>query len=233
MSEPATTGTEERVQLTPERVLRGATAIADSSGIAALTMRSLAQELRVKPMSLYHHVANKEEILNGIVDAVFGEIELPSPEDDWRTAMRQRAISARLVLGRHAWATPLMSSRTSPGPATLRHHDAVIGTLRRGGFSVALAAHAFSVIDSYIYGFALQEATLPFDSPDSAAEVAEQIFKQFPTDTYPYLAELTVAHVLQPGYDYGDEFVFGLDLILDGLERSLADSIGDRESSQD
>jgi AcrR family transcriptional regulator len=225
MSEPATTGTEERVQLNPERVLRAATAIADSSGIAALTMRSLAQELRVKPMSLYHHVANKEEILNGIVDAVFGEIELPSPEDDWRAAMRQRAISARQVLGRHAWATPLMSSRTSPGPATLRHHDAVIGTLRRGGFSVALAAHAFSVIDSYIYGFALQEAALPFDGPDTAAEVAEQIFAHFPTDAYPHLAELTIEHVLQPGYDYGDEFVFGLDLILDGLERSLADQV--------
>jgi AcrR family transcriptional regulator len=219
MSEPASA--EERVQLTPERVLQGAIAVADSTGIASLTMRSLAQELRVKPMSLYHHVANKEEILNGIVDIVFGEIELPTPGEEWRPAIRQRAISARQALGRHPWATALMSSRTSPGPATLRHLDALIGTLRRAGFTVAMAAHTLSVIDSYIYGFALQEATLPFDDSDSAAHVAGQIMEQFPTDAYPYLTELTIKHVLQPGYSYGDEFEFGLDQILDGLERSL------------
>jgi AcrR family transcriptional regulator len=213
-----------REQLTRERVLRGATAVADASGIAALTMRSLAQELGVKPMSLYHHVANKEEVLNGIVDRVFGEIELPTPGEEWRPAMRQRAISARRALGRHPWATALMSSRTNPGPATLHHHDTVIGTLRSAGFSVEMAAHAFSAIDSYVYGFALQEATLPFDSPDTVAEVAEQILDQFPTDAYPHLAELATQHVLQPGYDYGDEFEFGLDLILDGLERLAATS---------
>jgi AcrR family transcriptional regulator len=224
MSEPA--NAEERVQLSPERVLQGAIAVADSTGIGSLTMRSLAQALGVKPMSLYHHVANKEEIFNGIVDVVFGEIELPAPEDEWRPAMRQRAISARQALGRHPWATALMSSRTSPGPATLRHLDALIGTLRRAGFSVPMAAHALSVIDSYIYGFALQEATLPFDDSDSAAELAGQIMEQFPTDAYPYLAELTIEHVVQPGYDYGDEFEFGLDLILDGLERSLLAASG-------
>jgi AcrR family transcriptional regulator len=218
MSEPA--ATERRVQLTPERVLRAAIAVADSSGIASLTMRSLAQQLGVKPMSLYHHVANKEQILNGIVDVVFGEIELPTPGDEWRAAMRRRAISARAALRRHPWATALMSSRISPGPATLHHHDAIIGTLRQAGFTVAMAAHAFSVIDGYVYGFALQEAALPFDDSDSAVEVAGQIMDQFPTDAYPYLAELTVEHVLQPGYDYGDEFEFGLDLILDGLERA-------------
>lgn len=219
MSKPA--DLEERVQLTPERVLHGAIAVADSAGIAALTMRSLAHELGVRPMSLYHHVANKEEILNGIVDLVFSEIEMPASENEWRPAMRRRAISARQALGRHPWATALMSSRTSPGAATLRHLDALIGTLRRAGFTVTMAAHALSVIDSYLYGFALQEASLPFDRPDTAAEVAGQIMAQFPVDAYPYLAELTIKHVLQPGYHYGDEFEFGLELILDGLDRSL------------
>jgi AcrR family transcriptional regulator len=224
MTTPAGASTAVREQLTRERVLHGAIAVADASGIAALTMRSLAHELGVKPMSLYHHVANKEEVLNGIVDLVFSEIELPTPGEGWRPAMRQRAISARRALGRHPWATALMSSRTNPGPATLHHHDTVIGTLRTAGFSVEMAAHAFSAIDSYVYGFALQEATLPFDSPDTVAEVAEQILDQFPTDAYPHLAELATQHVLQPGYDYGDEFEFGLDLILDGLERSAATS---------
>jgi hypothetical protein len=112
-----------------------------------------------------------------------------------------------------------MESRTSPGPATLRHHDAVIGTLRQGGFSVAMAAHAFSVLDSYVYGFALQEATLPFHTVEETAEVAQMILAQLPRDEYPHLVELTLEHVLQPGYDYGNEFAFGLDLILDGLER--------------
>ena len=134
--------------------------------------------------------------------------------------MRQRAISARTVLSRHRWAIGLMESRTTPGPATLRHHDAVIGSLRRGGFSVEMAAHAFSVLDSYIYGFALQEANLPFDTGEETAELAQAIMAQFPTGEYPHFTELTVEHVLKPGYDYGDEYAFGLDLILDGLEHA-------------
>ena len=212
---------EKRAPLSRERVLRGAMAVADAGGLASLTMRSLAQELGVKPMSLYHHVANKDEILDAITDAVFSEIELPPVDADWRSAMRDRAISARSALARHPWATPLMQSRTNPGPATLRHHDSVIGSLRRAGFSIAMAAHAFSALDAYVYGFALQEATLPFDS-ETASDVAEAIMARFPTDAYPHLAELTREHVLQPGYDYGDEFEYGLDLILDGLERVRA-----------
>jgi AcrR family transcriptional regulator len=219
MSQKAGLGAD-RVPLSRERVLRGAIAVADASGIGSLTMRSLAQELGVKPMSLYHYVANKDEILDGIADVVFSEIELPPADADWRSAMRDRAISARGALGRHPWATPLMQSRTNPGPATLRHHDSVIGSLRRAGFSVAMAAHAFSLLDAYVYGFALQEASLPFDS-ETAPEVAEAIMAQFPSEAYPYLAELTIQHVLQPGYDYGDEFEIGLDLILDGLEKLL------------
>jgi AcrR family transcriptional regulator len=224
MSLDAGADAERRVPLSRERVLRGAIAIADAAGIGALTMRSLAQELGVKPMSLYHHVANKEEILDGIIDVVFSEIDLPSADADWRSAMRHRAISARRVLARHPWATPLMESRTNPGPATLRQHDSVIGTLRGAGFSIRMTAHAYSLLDSYVYGFALQEAALPFNSPDAVPDVAETILAQFPSEEYPHLAELATEHVLQPGYDYGDEFEFGFDLILDGLERLLHSS---------
>ena len=133
--------------------------------------------------------------------------------------MRDRAGSARRALSRHPRAIALMQSLTAPGPSTLRHHDAVIGSLREAGFSIELAAHAFSSLDSSIYGFALQEASLPFDAAEETAEVAEMILSQFPADEYPHLTELTLEHVLQPGYDYGNEFEFGLDLILDGLER--------------
>ena len=208
-----------RIPLSRDRVLLAAVAFADERGIGSLSMRKLGEALGVEAMSLYNHVANKDELLDGMVDLVFGEIELPSGTADWKPAMRDRAVSARQALSRHPWAIALMQSRTSPGPATLRHHDAVIGSLLDGGFSIALAAHAFSALDSYVYGFALQEASLPFDSAEETAEVAEAIMSQFPVDAYPHLARLTVEHVLQPGYDYGDEFAFGLDLILDGLER--------------
>jgi AcrR family transcriptional regulator len=209
-----------RTPLSRERVLRSAVALADAHGIESLTMRRLGQELSVEAMSLYKHVANKSDLLDGMTDAVFGEIELPPAGTPWRAAMRDRALSARAALNRHPWATGLMSSRTSPGPATLRHHDSVIGLLRGGGFSVALAAHAFSAIDSYVYGFALQEAALPFDTAEETAQVASGIFAGMSAEEYPHFTELTVDHVLQPGYDYADEFEFGLDLILDGLERA-------------
>jgi AcrR family transcriptional regulator len=211
----------DRTPLSRERVLRSAIAIADAGGIAALTIRSLAEDLGVKPMSVYHHVAGKAEILDNIVDLVFAEIDLPSPNGDWTAEIRRRAHSARAVLRRHPWAIGLMESRTSPGPATLRHHDANIGTLRAAGFSVAMTAHAYALIDSYVYGFALQEAALPFEGPDTVAEVAAPMMQLFTTGQYPHLVELTTEHVLQPGYDFGDEFEFGLTLILDGLARSL------------
>jgi hypothetical protein len=156
-----------------------------------------------------------------MVDLVFGEIALPAGEADWRKAMSDRAESARQALRRHPWAIALMSTRTSPGPATLRHHNAVIGSLRTGGFSIPMAAHAFSAIDSYVYGFALQEATLPLgDTEEETVEVAQIMMAQVPADEYPYLTEFTVEHILKPGYDYGAEFAFGLDLILDGLGRA-------------
>jgi AcrR family transcriptional regulator len=198
-------------------VIRTAVAVADAKGSAALTMRAVAGPLGVEAMSLYHHVAGREDILDGMVDAVFGEIELPPQGTDWRTAMRRRAESARAVLRRHPWAVGLMDSRSSPGPATLRHHDAVIGALRAGGFSLRMTAHAVSVIDSYLYGFVLQEQSLPFRGEAERDEVAGAILDRMPADTYPHLAELATGHALLPGYDYGDEFDFGLALVLDGL----------------
>ena len=192
-----------RIPLTKERVLRAAVALADREGVASLSMRKLAKELGVEAMSLYHHVANKNALLDGMVDHVFSEVQLPAGEQDWKAAMRQRAVSARAALRRHPWAIALMESRSTPGPANLRHHDAVIGCLRQAGFSVALTAHAYSILDAYIYGFALQDASLPFDTPEETAELATR-------------------HILQPGYDYGDEYEFGLNLILDGLERAAS-----------
>jgi AcrR family transcriptional regulator len=209
-----------RARLNRDRVLRAAIALADAGGIESLTMRKLGVDLGVEAMSLYNHVANKSDLLDGMIDGVFGEIDLPTDATDWRAAMRRRAISARAVLSRHRWAIGLMESRSTPGPATLRHHDAVIGTLRKAGFSIGMAAHAYSALDSYIYGFALQEPSLPFDTAEETAKVAQAIMAQFSSGEYPHLTEMAVEHVMQPGYDYGNEFAFGLDLILDGLERA-------------
>jgi AcrR family transcriptional regulator len=216
----------QRIPLNRERVLHAAVALADESGSEALSMRKLGEAVGVEAMSLYHHVANKDDLLDGMIDVVFGEIEMPSDCGDWMGSMRRRALSARQVLARHGWAIRFMESRTSPGPATLRHHDAVLGCLRNAGFSVRLAAHAFSVLDSYVYGFALQERSLPFDTPQQTAELAQEILARFPVNEYPHLAELTAEHVLQPGYDYGTEFAFGLDLILEGLERASSSAAG-------
>ena len=173
-------------------------------------------------MSLYHHVANKDEILDGIVDVVFGEIELPSRRAGWKVALRRCASSARAALVRHPWAVSLMESRRNPGPATLGYHDAVLGCLRRGGFSVALAAHAYSALDSYVYGFVLQELALPFRTAEEIEAMAGAIMEQAPAGAYPHLTEIMVEHILKPGYAYADEFGIGLELVLDGLERMLA-----------
>ncbi len=180
-------------------------------------MRRVAQHLGVEAMSLYHHVPNKDAILDGVVDAVFAAIELPGPEDgDWRDAIRARASSARAVLSRHSWALGLMDSRRNPGPATLRHHDAVLGVLRRAGFTLPMAVHAVSLIDSYISGYVLQESSLP--ASDDLAKVADDILENLPRDEFPYLAEVISGHAMRPGYDHTSEFAFGLELILDGLE---------------
>src|SRR3954447_8679049 len=223
MARPAKkTTAQERAPLSRERVLRAAVAVADAGGLAGLTIRSLADELGVKPMSVYHHVANKDEIIDSIVDLVFSEIELPGVAADWCPQMRRRVVSAREALRRHPWAIPLLQARTRPGPATMGHHNAVIGSLRAGGFSVEMTAHAYALIDSYVFGFALSEAALPIHGPETVAEVAGSMMQRFPTDAYPHLVEFSTEHILKPGYSFGAEFEFGLDLILDALTTTIS-----------
>jgi AcrR family transcriptional regulator len=202
-------------------VLLAAVEFADAYGVEELSMRKLGQDLGVEAMSLYNHVASKDDLLDGMIDVVFSEIPLACADQHWQSGMRERAIAVRAALLRHPWAIGLMESRRRPGPATLRHHDAVLGCLRRAGFSVPLAAHAYSVLDSYIYGFALNEQSLPFDTPQDVAEVGTDMLEQFPAEAYPNLSEFIMEHALKPGYEYAQEFEFGLDLILDGLERTL------------
>jgi AcrR family transcriptional regulator len=197
-------------------VLQTAFRLADEGGLSSLTMRRLGQELGVEGMAMYYYFASRDQIVDGIVDLVFAEIELPSDDGDWKAAMRRRAISLRDVLLRHRWAIGLMESRRNGGPANLRHHDAVIGSLRAGGMDIPMAAHAYSLLDSYIYGFALTKMTLPFETPAEVAEVAAGMRELSDLDAYPHLVEM-IGHAMQPGYDYGDEFEYGLDAILDSL----------------
>ena len=210
-----------RTPLTREQVLRAAISMADRSGLDSLTMRKLGEAVGVEAMSLYNHVANKDDLIDGMIDVVFGEIELPSADGDWSSAMRRRAISVRDVLSRHRWAIGLMESRTNPGPANLRHHDAVLGSLLAAGFSIDEAAHAYSVLDSYVYGFAQTQLSLPFESSEQIAAMGEGMLQNFPVDEYPHLARM-IGHAMTPGYDHGGEFGFGLDLVLDALKRAVS-----------
>jgi AcrR family transcriptional regulator len=210
--------TATRKPLSSARVLAAAVALADEAGLQAFSMRGLAQELGVVPMALYKHVANKEDLLDGMVDVVFSEIELPAGDLGWRSAMRRRAISTRAALKRHSWAIGMMESRR-PGPANLQNHNAVMGCLRQAGFSFAMAIHAYSVQDAYIYGFALQERDLAFATPTSAGEAAQKRAKtNGAIERYPHLVEIATK-LRESGYDTAVEFEWGLDLILDGLER--------------
>jgi AcrR family transcriptional regulator len=220
MSRPKS-ATEPRARLSRERVLEAAVALAVRDGIESLSMRKLADELGAGAMSLYYHVPNKEQLLDGMVDIVFGEIELPPTDVDWKTAMRKRAVSTREALGRHRWAIGLMEGRTTHGPANLSLHNAVLGCLRAAGFSLEATVHAYSVLDAYIYGFALQESDMASESADDfAAEAQRQMHAyQDVLADYPHLVEVVGGHVAKEGYDYATEFLFGLDLILDGLDR--------------
>jgi AcrR family transcriptional regulator len=204
--------------LTRDRVLQAALSLADRGGLEALTMRRLGQELGVEAMALYYHFASRDEIIDGMVDLVFAEVELPPADGAWRSAMRRRAISLRDALLRHRWAIGLMEARGHPGPANLRHHDAVIGSLRAAGFDMAAVAHAYSVLDAYIYGFALTKMTLPFDAGTDMTEMAQGMLAPFPAGEYPNLVAFITDHASRPGYDFGDEFEHGLDVVLDGLE---------------
>ncbi|HTA33639.1 MAG TPA: TetR/AcrR family transcriptional regulator C-terminal domain-containing protein [Solirubrobacteraceae bacterium] len=207
-----------RKPLSRARVLQAAVALANEAGLDAFSMRGLAQELGVVPMALYKHVANKEELLDGMVDIVFSEIELPSGDLDWRSAMRRRALSTHEALKRHSWAIGMMESRR-PGPANLRNHNAVMGCLRKAGFPFEIAIHAYSIQDAYIYGFALQERDTGFETPDSAGEAAQRRAQTIGSlENYPYLVEIATK-LPASGYDNAVEFAWGLDLILDGLDR--------------
>ena len=208
-----------RERLNRTRVLHTAVALADQVGFDGLSMRRLADQLGVVPMALYKHVADKDELLDGMVDLVFAEVEVPAGVA-WKTAMRVRATSMRDALRRHPWAIGRMETGT-PGPANLRHHNAVLGCLRRdAGFPFRTAVHAYSLMDSYIYGFALQDKTLSGDIPAEAKrrrDVVEQRHPD-PAGAYPYLVEVA-EQLAEHGYDYTSEFEFGLDLILDSIQR--------------
>ena len=215
------TTTETRTQLSRERVLRAAVDFADRHGLEALSMRKLADELGAGAMSLYHYVPNKTDLIDGMVDIVFGEIEPPTTDVDWKTAMRGRAVSTREALNRHRWAVGHMEGRTTHGPSNLRLHDAVLGCLRAAGFSIEMTVHAYSVQDSYIYGFALQETDMSSETAEDFAAEARRQMREYAAvlADYPHLVEVVGGHVAEAGYDHESEFLFGLDLILDGLDR--------------
>ena len=210
-----------RAPLNLDRALQVALVVADDDGLEAVTMRRLASELGVEAASLYHHVTGKNQILDGLVEVVAAEIKRPMPSTDWRAAISERAHHTRAGLRRHPWAVSLMASRTSPGPATLGLLETGIRCFREGGFSVPEAAHAISVVDSYVHGFVLQEVNLPFRDESELAAMTGAIMETFPASEFPYLFEMTVEHVLKRGYDYGKEFDSGLKVVLDGVAALL------------
>jgi len=216
--------TPPREPLTQERVLQAALGLADEGGLGSLSMRKLGQALGVEAMAVYYHFANKDEVIDGIVDLVFAEVDLPATGMDWKVAMRRRAMSLYDVLLRHRWAIGIMESRRNPGSANLRHHDAVIGNLRAAGFNSPMVAHAYSLLDGYIYGFALTKMSIPFETPEEVEAVTESMVQPAQVNEYPHLSAFVSEHIMLPGYDFADEFEYGLGLILDGIERALNES---------
>lgn len=207
--------------LTRERVVGTAVALADEHGLGALSMRALAREVGVEAMSLYHHVPHKEALLDAMVDAVFAEFHDPTAGEDWREQMRLRAQSGRAAMKRHRWAVGLMDSRSTPGPQTLLHHDAVLGCLRAAGFDLPLTGHAVALLDAHLYGFVLQEVALPFEDPSELGDLAGAMLADIPDGTLVHLTEFARDHALQPGYSFEPEFDWGLELVLDGLAARL------------
>lgn len=214
--------TEDGIPLSKERIVETAVALADDGGFESLSMRKLAKELDTAPMSLYRHVANKEELLDGMIDVVFGEIDVPSGQTDWKTEMRERALETRAALSRHRWANGLMESRTNPGPANARYHNAFMGCLREASFPFRQAVHAYNAVQSYTYGFALQERYLSFETAEESVEVARTTIEDHARE-YPYLAEVLAEFTSSGGYDYDEEFEIALDLILDAIEQLKAE----------
>lgn len=217
--------------LSRDEVLAAAVGLADRQGLTAVTMRSVAVEVGVEAMSLYHHVDGKEDLLDAMVDVVFREIHQPRVGADWRDEMRRRSASGREVLTRHRWAVGLIDSRSSPGPATLDHHDAMLGCLRAAGFTVELASHAFALLDAHLYGFMVQELSLPFAPGDDLVALADAMLSGAAADRWPSLRELVAEQVSRPEYDFGDEFGWSLELILDGLALRLGPQSGSPPTS--
>jgi AcrR family transcriptional regulator len=216
-----------RAGLSRDRVLGAAVALADESGIAELSMRKLAKLLGVEAMSLYNHVESKDRLLDGMIDIVFAEIDAPAPDGDWKAEMRRRAVSTRDALNRHPWAIGLMEARPNPGEANVRLHEAVLACLRNAGFPVPAAIHAYSAQDAYIYGYALQERTLANATREEWVEVGRRQLQQYAPvlDAYPCTADV-LRHISVHGFSHEEEFLFGLELILDGLEQRLAAGSG-------
>ena len=207
----------QRTSLTRDLIVKAAVALAEAGGMASLSMRNLAAEIGAAPMALYRHVTNKEDLIDDMVDLVFAEMYPPAIGGNWKAELQKRGYSARAALQRHRWAVGLMESRLHPGPASAVHHNATMGCLREAGFPFREAVHAYNVLDSYTYGFALQEQTIPFETAEESGEVAETTVGQR-GDEFAYLAEV-VKELSIRGYDYTEEFEFGLGFILDGLER--------------
>jgi AcrR family transcriptional regulator len=203
--------------LTRDRIVAAAVELADAGGFDALSMRTLACELGTAPMSLYRHVANKEDLLDAMIDLVFAEADVPSGQQDWKTEMRDRAMATRAALSRHPWANGLMETRTKPGPANSSYHNAFMGCLREAGFPFRQAVHAYNTVQSYTYGFCLQEMQLEFDTPEESAELAAVTLGDHAKE-YPYIAEVAAEFAKSGGYDYDEEFEIALDLILDAIE---------------
>lgn len=206
--------------LTRERVLRAAIALADERGIEALTMRELAGRLGIEAASLYNHVSGKDDLLLGMADLVIAEIDLPSEDTGWREAMRRRAMSARELFGRHPWAAALIDTRMQSEPSGLAYADRILGTLLRAGLTPALAGNAFLVLDSYIYGYERQRSILARDDGGDSADSAQEAADAIPSGAYPALTQVATAYAQQP-FDEDTGFAFGLDLLLDGIERLL------------
>lgn len=210
-----------RAKPTRESIAAAAIALADREGLEALTIRALATRMGVGPMTLYHYVEGKDQVLDAMVDTVFAQIDLPDLALPWQEAIRARCRSARAVLTRHPWSVPLLESRRQPGPATLRHHDAMLACFFSAGMPMALTAHAYAVIDSYVYGFVIQEAHLPVQSADDA-EITGDIAAHLDPAQFPHLLRFAREHAMRPGYAFGDSFDYGLDLLLDGFATAAA-----------
>ena len=209
-----------RARLSRPVLIATGVAIADRDGLEALTIRALANELGSKPMSIYRHVDSKEDLLDGMVDLVIAEMEAADADPDWKAAILRRCRSARAALIRHPWAIPLLESRRNPGPELLRHHEATLAALARGGLSLESMARAYALIDSVVYGFAIQEVNLDVRGREQTSEVSEEVAFELDPGEFPHLMRFAAEHAMRPDYSFGEAFDPGVLMLLDAIERS-------------